>query len=214
MKTIKKSKTLILAITLALYMLFTSFIPSADVYAASAQTKALTAYQQILKKLDSKSNKFALIYLNNDSVPELLITPSHGGHVGMGEVYTYTNGKTRNLKYAGSDYGHLIYSPKKSITCNSAWINGYGAVETFYKFSKNGSRTKLKTFTEIMNPKISYEINGKKVTKSKFTSEFAKMQKKYPLKQIYPTDTFSLTTQNIRNLVKNYKSFVITGKSL
>lgn len=39
-----------------------------------------------------------------------------------------------------------------------------------------------------------------------------KIEKKYPLKQIWSFDTFELTTDNINNLVKNYKSFIITGK--
>ena len=35
-----------------------------------------------------------------------------------------------------------------------------------------------------------------------------KIEKKYPLKQIWSFDTFELTTDNINNLVKNYKSFI------
>ena len=55
-------------------------------------------------------------------------------------------------------------------------------------------------------------INGKKVSKQKYNAEMKKIEKKYPLKQIWSFDTFELTTDNITNLVKNYKSFIITGK--
>ena len=55
-------------------MLFTLFAPAANVNAASKRTKALTAYQKKLKKLDSKIYKFALVYLDKDSIPELVIT--------------------------------------------------------------------------------------------------------------------------------------------
>ena len=209
MKTFKQQ---FFAGTLILLMLFTLFAPAANVNAASKRTKALTAYQKKLTSLDSRYNKFALIYLNKDSIPELLITPDFSVHAVAGEVYTYTGGKLKQLKYAGSDYGRLIYSKKKSVVSNSAWINGYGAVSTFYRFNKKGKGTKLKTFEEASLPKTLYKINGKKVSKKKFNSEYKKMIKKYPLKEIWPSVTFNLTTDNINNLVKNYKSFIITGK--
>ena len=208
----KKSKQLILVATLTLCMLFTLFAPATNVNAASKRTKALVAYQKKLKKLDSRSYKFALVYLDKDSIPELLITSYFGAHVTTGEVYIYTGGKLKHLKYAGSDYGRLIYSKKKSVVSNSAWINGYGAVSTFYRFNKKGKGTKLKKFEEAALPKTLYKINGKKVSKKKFNSEYKKMVKKYPLKQIWPYNTFNLTTENINNLTKNYKSFILTGE--
>ena len=195
MEKIKTSKQRILVATLTLCMLFTLFAPAANVNAASKRTKALTAYQKKLTSLDSRYNKFALIYLNKDSIPELLITPKETVHIATSDVYVYTGGKLKKLKYAGSDFGRLVYSRKKSVVCNSGWINGYGAVATFYRFMKNG-----------------FKINGKKVSKQKYNAEMKKIEKKYPLKQIWSFDTFELTTDNITNLVKNYKSFIITGK--
>ena len=211
MKKIKTSKQLILVVTLTLCMLFTLFAPATNVNAASKRTKALTAYQKKLKKLDSSAYKFALVYLDKDSVPELLITPSTSVHVAAGEVYTYTGGKLKQLKYAGSDFGRLVYSKKKSVVSNSAWINGYGAVATFYRFNKKGKGTKLKKFEEVALPKTLYKINGKKVSKKKYNSEYKKMVKKYPLKQIWPYKAFNITAQNINTLTKNYKSFILTG---
>lgn len=211
MEKIKISKQRILVATLTLCMLFTLFAPAANVNAASKRTKALTAYQKKLKKLDSKIYKFALVYLDKDSIPELVITSKESIHAVYGEIYTYNNGKLKNLKYAGSDFGQFIYSPKKSVACNSSWINGYGAVSTFYRLSKTGKSTKLKRFDAIVNPKTSYKINNKKVSKKKYYAEYKKMEKKYPLKQISLKNAFNLTTKNIKNITKNYKSFVVTG---
>lgn len=212
MEKIKTSKQRILVAILTLCMLFTLFAPAANVNAASKRTKALTAYQKKLTRLDSRYNKFALIYLDKDSIPELLITPKETVHIATSDVYVYTGGKLKKLKYAGSDFGRLVYSRKKSVVCNSGWINGYGAVATFYRFKKNGKKTKLKKFEEIANPAALFKINGKKVSKQKYNAEMKKIEKKYPLKQIWSFDTFELTTDNINNLVKNYKSFIITGK--
>ena len=211
MEKIKTSKQHILVVTLTLCMLFTLFAPATNVNAASKRTKALTAYQKKLKKLDSKIYKFALVYLDKDSIPELVITSKESIHAVYGEIYTYNNGKLKNLKYAGSDFGQFIYSPKKSVACNSSWINGYGAVSTFYRFSKTGKSTKLKRFDAIVNPKTSYKINNKKVSKKKYYAEYKKMEKKYPLKQISLKNAFNLTTKNIKNITKNYKSFIVTG---
>ena len=69
----------------------------------------------------------------------------------------------------------LVYSRKKSVVCNSGWINGYGAVATFYRFKKNGKKTKLKKFEEIANPTALFKINGKKVSKQKYNAEMKKM---------------------------------------
>ena len=60
MEKIKTSKQHILVVTLTLCMLFTLFAPATNVNAASKRTKALTAYQKKLKKLDSKIYKFDL----------------------------------------------------------------------------------------------------------------------------------------------------------
>ena len=177
MEKIKISKQRILVATLTLCMLFTLFAPAANVNAASKRTKALTAYQKKLKKLDSKIYKFALVYLDKDSIPELVITSKESIHAVYGEIYTYNNGKLKNLKYAGSDFGQFIYSPKKSVACNSSWINGYGAVSTFYRLSKTGKSTKLKRFDAIVNPKTSYKINNKKVSKKKYYAEYKKWRK-------------------------------------
>ena len=212
MEKIKTSKQRILVIALTLCMLFTLFAPATNVNAASKRAKALTAYQKKLKKLDSSAYKFALVYLDKDSVPELLITPYDGAHAFAGKAYIYTRGKLKQLKYAGSDYGRFIYSEKKSVVSNSAWVNRYGAIATFYYFTSKGKGIKLKKFEEVNSPKYLYKINGKKVSKKKYNSEYKKMVKKYPLKQIWPIDAFDLTTDNINNLIKNYKFFVVPGE--
>ena len=50
----KTFKQLIYASVLTLCLLFTLFVPATNVNAASNQTKALTAYQKKLKKLNPK----------------------------------------------------------------------------------------------------------------------------------------------------------------
>lgn len=116
-----------------------------------------------------------------------------------------------NLKYAGSDFGQFIYSPKKSVACNSSWINGYGAVSTFYRFSKTGKSTKLKRFDAIVNQKLLIRLIIKKYQRKNIMQNTKKMEKKYPLKQISLKNAFNLTTKNIKNITKNYKSFIVTG---
>ena len=136
MEKIKTSKQRILVATLTLCMLFTLFAPAANVNAVSKRTKALTAYQKKLTSLDSRYNKFALIYLNKDSIPELLITPKETVHIATSDVYVYTGGKLKKLKYAGSDFGRLVYSRKKSVVCNSGWITAMELSQHFIALRK------------------------------------------------------------------------------
>ena len=80
-----------------------------------------------------------------------------------------------------------------------------------YKETEDGRELILPPADAIVNPKTSYKINNKKVSKKKYYAEYKKMEKKYPLKQISLKNAFNLTTKNIKNITKNYKSFVVTG---
>ena len=58
----------------------------------------LAAYRSKLRSYNSSYN-FCLIYLDNDSIPELVVMFGMDGmHMVIGEVYQYTNGKQKKLK--------------------------------------------------------------------------------------------------------------------
>lgn len=65
------------------------------------------AYANVLK---TSSGKFDLIYVDNDTIPELVIAEG-GNHVSNAELYTFINGEAVHLGGYGA-YGTLVYHPK------------------------------------------------------------------------------------------------------
>lgn len=153
------------------------------VQAASQKSKALKAYKTFLskdtvtwhsyspKKIDLKKCKFALAYIDKDSVPELILdcagnSNSHAD--GYYELYTYKNGKVKfvtNLMDGFSCY------KKKGIFCAvHEGTGGYGRY--YYQLSKGKAVYK---FLSVSEKKANMDLDGdgrigvsyKKVTKAR-----------------------------------------------
>ncbi len=210
----KTLKMVSLVLTMVLVLALT--VP-AEVSAASKTSKALAGYQKLLKKDYAHLNgfTFCLVYIDKDSVPELVVGSTYTGHVSVPEVFTYSGGKVRKMKYAGSDFGRFIYSYKKGVTLNSAYINGFGQVDVFYKWSKsNTKKTVYKKYTaDFSKSKAKYLIGKKKVSKKAFNSSIKKTKKKYPLREISGPQMHAINDSNMKKLnMDNYKKLVIKGK--
>ena len=144
---------------------------------------ALKAYYNFLKSYkfntDYSTRGFKLAYINNDSIPELLVFDGDY-HAARVQVYTYANGK---VKYVGKfgEYGGFQYKEKKGVICTS-WM-GHGICDTTYlkwngsKLSKIISFSSVEKFDSNGNLVCQYSINNKKVTRSKFKSSMASYQK-------------------------------------
>ncbi len=195
------------ALMMAFAMLFSFTVPVA---AASGPSKAaLKAYGAKLKKSGSQCN-FALIYFDNNTMPELVITSKYGAHVAVAELYTYKSGKVVQVKNAGSDYGRMIYVPKKSVAVQDAWVNGYGSITKFIKYDSKYKAKTLATFDTnyTSSGKTIYKYNKSKVSKTTYNSKWKTYNKKYPGKILYPSSLYKVNTTNINKMIKNYKSFV------
>ena len=144
---------------------------------------ALKAYYNFLKSYKFTSDRsyrgFNLAYINNDSIPELLVFDGDY-HAARVQVYTYANGK---VKYVGKfgEYGGFQYKEKKGVICTS-WM-GHGICDTTYlkwngsKLSKIISFSSVEKFDSNGNLVCQYSINDKKVTRSKYESSMASYQK-------------------------------------
>ena len=126
----RKRRIMVLMTFLTLTLAITA-LPSQDVRAASKATKALKAYNRVLKRdslkfgggtetIKKKYMKFATAYIDKDSVPELVIhnvkKNSGSGYIEDGLVFTYKGGK---VKRAGEINLHveskIRYYKKKGI---------------------------------------------------------------------------------------------------
>lgn len=151
--------------------------------AASQKTKALKAYKSFLKKSTVKLNgrscklsnaKFAVVYIDNNSVPELLVETYYkigNDKISMNALYTYKNNKMVQLFSVnnGLAYSRCYYYKKTGIF--HRYIS-HGDYQSYYYYRLSGKKMTRKLAEEWEAGKTTYYKNsGKKITKSKFNKE-------------------------------------------
>jgi hypothetical protein len=123
-----------------------------QVSAMSAKTKALKAYNKLLSKKtinrgmeswNTSDCKFFVAYIDNNSVPELIVynykSAPHAG--GFGALYTYKNGKVKYVQsLALNIVDRLGYYKKTGWFMDNGMYTGYGDERIEY-FSKGKVRT-------------------------------------------------------------------------
>lgn len=163
---------------------------------SSSKSAALKAYYNFLKSykfdLDSSSRGFDLAYINNDSIPELIVFDGDY-HAAGGKVYAYVNGK---VKYVGEfgEWGGFQYQEKKGVIC-STWSRA-NSYTTYYKWSGSKLSTIMSSsaiveFSSNGDFEYKYYINDKKVTRSKYESSIAPYEK--GLKSVSLLNSYAVT---------------------
>ena len=167
---------------------------------------AQKAYYNFLKSYkfnttDPSYHGFNLAYINNDSIPELLVFDGNHHSAGV-NVYAYVN---RKVKYVGNfgAYDEFTYQEKKGII-RSYYANQGHYLKDYYKW--NGS--KLSTIMtshkiEVLRPNgnigYDYYINNKKVTYSKYKSSIAPYEKY--LKRVNLSNSHPVTDSVMRKIL-------------
>lgn len=153
---------------------------------SSAKKKALKAYQEFLKSgyINIEENdipvpkrlcKFALIYLDNDSIPELVIN-----YDGMefdnpwinGVLYSYIGGRIKKLDVMGM-MDHLSYYKKKGVLADYSYSD-LGGVGISYSRLNNG-----KYQNSLSASKIKKYVGNTKQTRVKFYKNTETNRQKY-----------------------------------
>lgn len=167
MKSRKRLLILIMPVVLALMLVVLALLP-ANVQAAGKKAKAVKAYQNYMEK-QSGSSKFALVYLDKDSVPELIYAVPNQF---IYKIYTWKSGKMKlvySCNYSNKDTsnGHNIsyYYRKKGVFVSKAYTGAVGCSGRLY-FQYNGKKYK-NTLCKSTYPGGS---NYQKVTGSKFSA--------------------------------------------
>ena len=178
------------------------FLPSGlsiETDAASTRTKAINAYNAFLKKQTS-SQRFALAYINNDNIPELIVDNKNGSHLtGFTSLYAF-NGKKMvkmdgylDVKTSFPYYkkgnvfldddsvqfalttGYYTFNGKKRVLCASKTVyshpSNYGKV-VYYVKTKKVSKTKYTNYIKKLS-------KGKKLSKAKMVKNTSANRKKY-----------------------------------
>lgn len=183
--------------------------------AASQKTKAMRAYKKMMAKtsiykedwkMKTANCEFAVAYIDNNSVPELIVyndtdIPHVGGY---GMLYTYRGGKVRYVTgltmddksslgyykkkgiltdaYAqmgmkGEKYIRLKKAKVSSVLYKSYMMNGYSwKLDTCYKYASN--RT-VEISKKSFSKKLKSYIGSRKMTKFKFYANTAANRAKY-----------------------------------
>ena len=205
MKMLQKIKRcLLLALTIVM------LVPAVSGFAVTPKQAALNAYSrwlsgskvQVMPKgyrdyndgelfapVSASNTQFAIAYINNDSIPELIVRTVDGHY---GSVLTYRNGKIVRLEYTdeviGMVYGYYsktgMYLNRRkwpdSISKDSYKLMGAagvkerfeiytwksGAKEMFY-YDRNGKSVTLRNHTEFRNKLLTF-TKGKALTVYKF----------------------------------------------
>lgn len=188
-----KKKTRITILLTTLLLLFAFAMPAS---AASTKSKALKAYKKLLaqkeitfvKSIDGTTTKesfptskmkFALVYLDNNTVPELVIDNldnipiMYYGEIGFScfgnAVFTYKGGKLKQLDVYTSNWRLTKVYKKKGVFYSN---NTHHKKEAIYYYIKGTKTIDIGYFSPVM-----YYKNGafKPIKKS----AFQKLLKKY-----------------------------------
>lgn len=162
-------------------MLAGILLPGVHTEAAAQKTKALKAYNKLLasdsiKRTDDGMTQnpadcsFALVYIDNNNVPELVI--DCGGSLLRYAVYTYKNGKAQYVTNAGGIFG---YYKKKGI-----FTGGVGVSYICINYVKLSSGKSVKKFSFIeYNGSATYQSYQSNktvtITKAKFNRQLKKL---------------------------------------
>lgn len=214
MKELKKKRSLklILMLTVLLTLLLACGMTS---QAASAKSKAMKAYKTMMAKtyiykdnwqMKTKNCYFAIAYIDNNSVPELIVynnkdIPHMGGY---GMLYTYRNGKVQYVTSMTLDEKSTLgYYRKKGILTDAYAQQGRKGVSfmklkngtvtsVLYKgYYHNGKKWKADEYLKYSSSKVttltkskfnkalkSY-VGSRDLTKFKFYKNTSKNRKKY-----------------------------------
>ena len=166
---------------------------------------ALKAYYNFLKSYnfnsDYSTRGFNLAYINNDSIPELIVFDGDYHAAGV-KVYGYVNGKVKYISEFGG-WGAFEYQEKKGVI-RSYWVGQGNCIKNYYKW--NGS--KLSTIMtsnaiEELRPNghfgYKYYINNKKVTRSKYKSSIAPYEK--GLKHLNLSNSYAITDSVMKKIL-------------
>ena len=175
----KKYKKILFGVIAALVLCVTS-VNFSEASVKTDQKNAIKAYRSLVQ---DGSCYYKIVDINGDNVKDLLLMDKsyEYAEVGYYKVYTYRNGKLKCLKkLAYGRGGNLYYNTKKHMVI---MVIGYHAAHDTYVYTaQKNSLKKTKTFSTYRqfvegNEKFFYEINNKRVSKSKYLKTLSPLEK-------------------------------------
>ena len=179
----------------------------------AANEKWRYAYINFLKKNSTTStysgaeyNRFHLIFLDNDPVPELVLSRGNY-HAVSAEVYCYANGDVKLIGRYGQN-GNFTYATKRSMIIS--YYGGMGCFyHHFYKVSNHKSSVYAKYEYEYeQGVSRTYRINGTRVTQARYKQRLDAEKAKYSYRAGGYRRGVPTTTSNINKILTNCSAVI------
>lgn len=160
-------------------------IPCVKADAASTKKKAVKAYKEFLSKekiawdanwkVPAEECRFALVYIDKDNIPELVLYNTSVPHMGgYGRIFTYKSGKVKRVGIVDIDGNKFYYYKKKGVFI-SCYGNG-GVFNNYRKITKGKIVHQLQKGKALSDNKTRYyNANGKEISKSAFNKKLKKL---------------------------------------
>lgn len=150
----KKIKGFGIIITICIVAVLCAGMP-VTANAATAKSKAMEAYRAMLSKnsitcpsgVKAKTStcSFAIAYIDNNSVPELIVYNPNACHAsGYGAIYTYKNGKVVEIRDLECYAGNFSYYKKTGTFRDYYFGNGGWLITYVYTLSSGKASMKLR----------------------------------------------------------------------
>ena len=203
MKKFTKQLKSVLLIMLCVILI----VPSMNVSAATQKQQAMAAYKKILSasriyvvpknryiqdvwhmRYDyygslPKNVYFSLVYIDGDSVPELVLRAKCHG-ITLYCIWTYKNGKAYRTSYSNG-YGDLRgYFPKTGMTLERTVSDGYSYMDSYYKLSGTTAKQVLNKTTHGSGGGADYQIGYRDCTAREFAAKRKSLTKGLAMKKI------------------------------
>lgn len=150
---------------LCLVMLAQVAAPMPAQAAVSKKTKALGAYKKFLAKNEKKDSRFSIIYLDKDSVPELVYSEPDNL---LYEVYTWKNNKIKKIfkasKSVSNRYKITGYYKKKGVYTAKGYSGAVGMEAKYYFTYKNGKYVPTWDIYTSFGEKEYHKRSGNRIT--------------------------------------------------
>ena len=207
----KKARTRQFAIIIVL-LLMTFILLPVNCHAAKISAKWKRAYYNYLSKnISNKNTTFGLFYVNRDTIPELAVGFNGTGRYEQVHLFTYYNGKVRDLGYVGR-FSSFSYLQKRNLINNSipqgpfkAYIKAQkiikGRLKTVYEFEIND----LNNTYRMGKPGKLFSCSRKKLDK--------KMASLFPSSKLRHTPDVMLTDKKIYRCNKSDLKLILTNPS-
>lgn len=139
---------------------------------------ALATYKRYLEKESLENSSFEVVYIDNNSTPELLLASGDGIEEMHHEfLFGYENGKVVHPENTWGDW--ITYYKKKAVLMVS--YRGYGVrYYSYYSYSGNKAKIKLceeDSWTDRTSAYYSYDSKGNetKISESTFKKQLKKL---------------------------------------